>query len=271
VAETTLRISYKELALGSFTVGLVSLGLAIPGYLKDWREYRICEDYFGITTCQNRAYTIENPEQPRLQPTKIYFNEALAKILGITIACAAFPLAGYAAREMASISEYNETVEAINKTAQLQSLTQEQTIDLKLGGEAYESMKAIEMADAIDRFRETLYIPVSAEDVDAEIEAIQQQLKQAENRKALEFEIEATARSDEPQKPQISENAQKLLDYLLRKEATLDKPMSVNTVNKNGVIKDADAAMIRELFAELVKAELAGLDDDGNIYLMGSN
>ncbi|TBR56478.1 hypothetical protein B4U84_29500 [Westiellopsis prolifica IICB1] len=268
MAETTLKISYKELALGSFTVGLVSLGLAIPGYLKDWREYRICEDYFGITTCQNRAYTIENPEQPRVEPTKIYFNEALTKILGITIACAAFPLAGYAAREMASISEYNETVEAINKTAQLQSLTQEQTIDLKLGGEAYEAMKAIEMADVIDRFRETLYIPVSAEDVDAEIEAIQQQLKQAENRKALEFEIDATA---QPDKPQISENAQKLFDYLFRKEASKDKPMSVNTVNKNGVIKDADAAMIRELFAELVLAELAGLDDDGNIYLMGSN
>lgn len=133
-----------------------------------------------------------------------------------------------------------------------------------------EAMQALEYADAIDRFNETLRSPITTEEIDAEIEEQRERLVQVEKRKALEFDVEPTEKSlpqAQAEKLQISDNDQKLLSYLKRKETTKSEPMGVDTVQKNGVIKEAKAPIIRELFAELVQAELAELDDNGNIFL----
>ncbi len=67
----------------------------------------------------------------------------------------------------------------------------------------------------------------------------------------------------------LSEQAQRLMAYLKRKEIySADIALSSEKVRASGCVKDADTATIRDLFAELVQAEKAELDDKGNIYLI---
>jgi hypothetical protein len=253
--DRSLKIHYSHIAISCFGFGLLGLALAIPGYLHNWHEYKICRNIFGITSCENKPFLAEDSNKPKGIPKHVYTSDAGIKIAAITIACIAFPIASFAAAKAASIKEYQETVEEINKKAELESIAQERATDLKLGSEAYQAMKAIEMADLVDRFRETFYIPISIEN-DEETQALP---TNSVNQKKLS--------SSSSESFTISENAKKLLFYLQRKEATVEKPMSVNTVNKNEVIKDANASTIRGLFWELVNAELAEFDEDGNIYL----
>ncbi|MBD2773190.1 hypothetical protein [Iningainema tapete] len=194
-----VQFSLREIAASSFGLGIIGLSVAIPGYLSDWNEYLLCTSIAGFKSCTHRAYSFQEPQPPGIEPIKRYFAEPLTKALGIGFAVIAFPIAGYASREMAESKEFNETVEAVDKIAALDEHVQQRTIDNKINADAYEAMKSYELADAVDRFRETFRQEITVDDIEAQLEAEQQRLQQVQNYKALEFQVEKQQRQWSPE------------------------------------------------------------------------
>ena len=208
----------REIAVSSFGVGMVGLSIAIPGYLRDWNEYIICEKNYGIETCVHKAYSFQEMQPQRLEP-KRYLGSPITKTLGIGLAVLAFPIAGYAAREMAEIREFDETIESVNKLAAVQEEIEQRSIDNKVSADGYEAMKSYEMADIVDRFRETFRQDVTIDDIEAQLEADQQKLQQTQNYKSLEFDVQVgDAQKQEPAGRKWSEAAQQFYAWLMSKD-----------------------------------------------------
>ena len=245
----------REIAVSSFGVGLVGLSIALPGYLRDWNEYIICENNYGIETCIHKAYSFQEPQPLLMNPVMRYLADPLTKTLGIGLAVLAFPIAGYAAREMAEIREFDETIESVNKLAAIQEEIQQRSIDNKVGADGYEAMKSYEMADIVDRFRETFRQDVTIDDIEAQLEADQQKLQQTQNYKALEFDVQVgDAQKQEPGGRKWSEAAQNLYAWLMSKE---DLPEIINSdwLGKQSfegkkLTKDKWVPLAQELIAE---------------------
>ncbi len=198
------NLTYKEVAIGSFAVGILGLAIAVPGYLKTWNEYKVCHSKY---ICIHEAYEVTDPRQPRLEPEETYIGQPLQKVVGVGLALAGFVIAAITAKETAENAEYWETSDALEKTAALQNQAQKHAIDNRIGADTYEAMKAIENASLIDEFRETFFIPVTAEEIEAQIDAEQQaldakrqqQLQQVQNQtqnlpsdyREMEFEVDA--------------------------------------------------------------------------------
>lgn len=267
-------ITYKEAALLNFSIGVIGLCVAIPGYLKDWNEYKICNNVAGFEMCQNRAYTLTEP-QPRMRTHKRYFGTPFIKVLGIGLSVVSFPLAAYCASKQADNCEYQETLESIEKLTAVQSQIQEKQIDIELGGQAYEAMKAIEQADLITRFNNSFYTEVNIEDIEAQEQEEQKKLQQIQEYKQLEFakkqeETPATPTPDElvvDQSKQISENAQAFLNYLVRNNY---KSITVRDAVRNSKIVTKQEQM-RELMQELHTAELGEFKDDTFTFIEESS
>lgn len=252
------QFSVREIAVGSFGMGMIGLAIAIPGYLRDWNEYRICSSIAGFESCAHRAYSFESPQPPGLKPVMRYFGEPLTKSLGIGLAVLAFPIAAYAAREMAEIKEFDETIESVIRRAAIQFEAQQRSIDNKVGADGYEAMKSYEMADIIDRFRETFRLDVTVDEIEAQLLADQQKLQQTQNYKALEFDVNKdlvndTLKQDVPGR-QWSEAAQNLYAWLMSKE---DLPEVINSdwlgkqsFDGRKLTKDKWVPLAEELIAE---------------------
>ena len=252
------KLSRKVVAFCSFGVGIIGLSLAIPGYLGDWNEYLICTPIAGFESCTHRAYSFQSPQPLLIKPVMRYFADPLTKTLGIGLAVLAFPIAGYAAREMAEIREFDETIESVNKLAAVQQEMQQRVIDNKVNADAYEAMKSYEMADIVDRFRETFRQDVTIDDIEAQLEADQQKLQQTQNYKALEFDVKTdldldTLKQDTPGR-QWSETAQNLYAWLMSKD---DLPEIINSdwLGKQSfegkkLTKDKWVPLAQELIAE---------------------
>lgn len=247
-----VKFSKREIAIGSFGMGIVGLSLAIPGYLGDWNEYLICTSVAGFETCTHRAYSFQETQPPGLKPVMRYFADPLTKTLGIGLAVVAFPIAAYAAREMAEIREFDETIESVNKLAAIQEEIQQRSIDNKVGADGYEAMKSYEMADIVDRFRETFRQDVTIDDIEAQLEAEQQKLQQTQNYKALEFDVDAKKQVESGR--EWSETAQQLYAWLMSKD---DLPEIINSdwIGKQSfdgkkLTKDKWVPLVQELIAE---------------------
>ena len=253
-----VKFSKREIAIGSFGMGIIGLAIAIPGYLRDWNEYLICTSVVGLETCTHRAYSFQETQPLLMKPVIRYFADPLTKTLGIGLAVLAFPIAGYAAREMAEIREFDETIESVNKLAAIQEEIQQRSIDNKVGADGYEAMKSYEMADIVDRFRETFRQDVTIDDIEAQLEASQQKLQQTQNYKALEFDVKTdsdkdTLKQDTPGR-QWSETAQNLYAWLMSKD---DLPEIINSdwLGKQSfegkkLTKDKWVPLVLELIAE---------------------
>lgn len=258
------KITYKEAALITFAFGVIGLSAAIPGYLKDWNEYKICKNIATFEVCENRAYTLVEP-QPRMEPTQRHFGRPIIKIMGIFVAVISFPLSAYAAKEQSENCEYQETLESIEKLTSIQSEIRQKEIDNRVGDDAYEAMKSIEQADLIDRFNQSFYSEVTIEDIEAEEEAEQQKLKQIQEYKQLEFAqkskdttVVETSNTDDKKQPQLSEQATAFFNYLIR---TSHSSISVRDAVRNSKIVTKQDEM-RALMQELHQAELGTFQDD---------
>lgn len=178
-------LTFKEVAFGGFAVGVVGLALGLPGFLGGYNEYKICQ--MGV--CYHQAYSWQEPQPQKLEPVARYIGEPMTKVFGMALAVIGFPVAAWASREQAQICEFDSTQEAIAARAAIQSEMQHHAIDTKIAAEEYEAKKAIESADAIDRFQELFFQSVTMDDIEALVEVEQQKLQQVQNYKTLEFDV----------------------------------------------------------------------------------
>ena len=250
-----VKFSKREIAIGSFGMGIVGLSLAIPGYLGDWNEYLICTNVVGLETCTHRAYSFQETQPPGLKLVMRYFADPLTKTLGIGLAVVAFPIAAYAAREMAEIREFDETIESVNKLAAIQEEIQQRSIDNKVGTDGYEAMKSYEMADVVDRFRETFRQDITIDDIEAQLEIDQQKLQLSQNYKALEFDVQVgDAQKQEPGGRKWSDAAQQFYAWLMSKDE-LPEVINSDWLGKQSfdgkkLTKDKWVPLVLELIAE---------------------
>lgn len=245
----------REIAVSSFGVGLFGLSVAIPGFLRDWNEYFICEKDYAIETCVHQAYSFQETQPVKLKP-KRYLGEPITKLFGIGLAVIAFPIAGYAAREMAENKEFEETIESVNKLAAVQEEIQQRVIDNKVSADGYEAMKSYEMADTVDRFRETFRQEINVDDIELQLQADQRKLEQSQNYKTLEFDVASRRPQDRPKQRKWSEQAQRFYEWLMGRN---DLPEVINSdwVGKqsfdgNKMTKDTWIPLVHELVAELL-------------------
>lgn len=244
-------LTYRELALGSFTAGVIGLGLAIPGYLSNWNEYRVCQTIYSYQDCKSQAYSWQEAQPQNLELIGRYVGEPLTKSLGIGLAVVAFPLAAWASRLTAENCEFSETVDAIEKTAAIQSQMQQHSIDNKVNADGYEAMKSFEMADAIQRFTETFYKPVTVDDIEAQIETESQRLQQSQNYKTLEFD---TTTQNQTFGRNWSEQAQNFYAWLMNNEK-LPETINSDWIGKQSfdgskLKKEQWLPLAREIIAE---------------------
>ncbi len=186
-------ITFKTVVFSSFATGLLGLALAIPGYLRDWNEFKVCEGgLFGFfETCQVKPYLLEVQPPKNAKLVDTHLGDPLTKIFGISLAVISFPLAAYASREMAEYHEEEEIHESIAKLASVENAIGKHSIDNKISLEGYEAMKAIDMANTIDAFRATYFQEASADELDSMIESDQLKIQQMQNYKRLEFDVES--------------------------------------------------------------------------------
>lgn len=254
-------LTYRELALGSFTAGVIGLGFAIPGYLGNWNEYKVCQVNYGYQDCKFQAYSWQEPQPQNLELVTRYIGEPLIKSLGIGLAVVSFPLAAWASRSTAENCEYQETVDALEKTAVIQSQMQKHSIDNKINADGCEAMKSFEMADAIQRFTETFYKPVTVDDLEAQIESEQQKLQQTQNYKSLEFETQSQAT-----KRKWSEPAQNFYSWLMSKE-NLPEVLNSDWIGKQSFDGEKlNKAQWLPLVKEIIAEGLADWVDEGKSF-----
>ncbi len=263
-----LRPLLREIAVSSFGVGLFGLSVAIPGFLLDWNEYFICEKDYTIETCVHQAYSFQETQPVKLKP-KRYIGEPITKLFGIGLAVIAFPVAGYASREMAENKEFEETIESVNKLAAVHEEVQQRVIDNRISADGYEAMKSYEMADTVDRFRETFRQEINIDEIELHLQTQQYKLEQSQNYKALEFDLAPHQPQDATKKREWSEQAQRMYEWLMGKD---DLPEVINSdwlgkqsFDGKKMTKDKWIPLVHELVAE----SLAEWVEQGKSFKLG--
>lgn len=142
----------RIIAVVSASIGFLGLGLAIPGYFHSWESYKRCQKwYFGTENCD---YITQTQSEPAPPTTYIFISDsyrkgdATNKSIGAFLAVVAFGIAVPFSKIARDFMEEVETIEAMDKLADIQAHQQE----LSINTQTEKRMLLLEYADKVKEF-----------------------------------------------------------------------------------------------------------------------